>query len=96
MPVVCCQTVDKTLLSLRTEDRLILFSLQLSLSASFFLSNSFILFLPTPIGIYICGPFYNTYSTAQYLILKFLIKLISAPACYVLIGPRFQAISFML
>ena len=51
---------QKTLLSLRIEDRLIPFSLQLLLSASFFLSYSFILFLPTPVGIYFCGPFYNT------------------------------------
>jgi len=69
MPVVCCQTTDKTLLSLRIEDRLIPFSLQLSLSASFFLSHSFILFLPSPFGIYFCGPFYDSYSIAQYVIL---------------------------
>jgi hypothetical protein len=71
MPVVCCQTTDKTPLSLRTEDRLIPFSLQLLLSASFFLSYPFILFLPSPIGIYFCGPFYNTFSIAQYVILTF-------------------------
>jgi hypothetical protein len=47
IPAVCCQVTDKTLLSLRIEDRLIPFSLQLLLSASFFLSYSFILFLPS-------------------------------------------------
>ena len=51
MPAVCCQTTDKTLISLRTEDRLIPFSLQLLLSASFFLSYSFILFLPSSLPL---------------------------------------------
>jgi hypothetical protein len=39
--------------------------------------------------------FINNFSIAQYVILRFQIKFISVPACYVLIGPRFQAISLM-